>query len=231
MKGESKTWAARVREQLEELEAERLKPGERVQERLRWEDWKSLRKEAVAFAAKEMKRRKWRGASGGVLPEGVDAEDLADYAISEMLSGQAKLALGWVRSRLMAELERLVSQRLRVLHGRKEASMVRSEWEVVAGGGDDELVSLFELMGSPMADGLEEAVEREEVAERESTRKAFEDSLGEGKLRWVYRCLCIGVTKREEMARLLGLEEKAVKNLRRMLERRAAAFVRPPGGG
>jgi hypothetical protein len=56
-------------------------------------------------------------------------------------------------------------------------------------------------------------------------RKAFEDSLGEGKLRWVYRCLCIGVTKREEMARLLGLEEKAVKNLRRMLERRAAAFV------
>jgi hypothetical protein len=47
----------------------------------------------------------------------------------------------------------------------------------------------------------------------------------------VYRCLCIGVTKRAEMARLLGLEEKAVKNLRRMLERRAAAFVRPPGGG
>jgi hypothetical protein len=84
MKGESKTWAVRAQQQLEELEAERLKPSERVQERLRWEDWKTLRKEAVAFAGKEMKRRKWRRARGGVLPEGLDAEDLADYAISDL---------------------------------------------------------------------------------------------------------------------------------------------------
>jgi hypothetical protein len=69
------------------------------------------------------------------------------------------------------------------------------------------------------------------VTERESARKVFEDSLGEGKLRWVYRCLCIGVTKPEKMARLLGLDEMSVRSARRMLERRAAAFVRRGGAG
>jgi hypothetical protein len=157
-----------------------------------------------------------------VLPEGQDAEDIADYAITEMLSGRAKLVLGWVRSRLMAELKRLVSKKLRVLHGRKETSMVRSEWEVVPRGKGEELVSVFELMGSPMANAQEQAVEREDAAEREGARRAFEDSLGDnGKLRWVYRCLCIGVTRPEDIARLLGLEERVVKSLRRMLERRA----------
>jgi hypothetical protein len=210
---------------LEELEAERLTPGRRAQERLRWEDWEALRKQALEFAAKEIRKRKWRGAADGMLPEGLGAEDLADYAISEMLCGRAKLALGWVRARLAGELERLVSNRLRALHGRKEAAMVRSEWEVVRRGEDDELVSVFELMRSPMGNGREEVVEQEESCERERTRRKFEDSLGQGKLRWVYRCLCIGVTKPQEMARLLSLDEKSVRSARRMLERRAAAFV------
>jgi hypothetical protein len=225
MNSESGTWAERARRLLEELEAERLTPGRRAQERLRWEDGESLRKHALEFAAKEIRKRKWRGAADGVLPEGLDAEDLADYAIYNMLSGRAKLALGWVRARLAGELERLVSNRLRALHGRKEAAMVRSEWDVVGREKDEELVSVFELMGSPMGNGREEVVEREESSERERTRRKFEDSLGQGKLRWVYRCLCIGVTKPQDMARLLSLDEKSVRSARRMLERRAAAFV------
>jgi hypothetical protein len=78
MKSESGTWEARARRALEELEAERVTPGRRAQERLRWEDWESLRKHALEFAAKEIRKRKWRGAADGVLPEGLDAEDLAD---------------------------------------------------------------------------------------------------------------------------------------------------------
>ena len=91
---------------MDELETERLTPGQRTQERLRWEDWEALRKQALEFAAKEIRKRKWRGAADGMLPERLGAEDLADYAISEMLCGRAKLALGWVRARLAGELER-----------------------------------------------------------------------------------------------------------------------------
>ena len=49
---------------------EKLRPEQLVQSRLRWEDWEGLRKEAVAFAEEEIRRRKWRGSRRGVLPRG-----------------------------------------------------------------------------------------------------------------------------------------------------------------
>ena len=58
-----------------------------VQKRLRWEDWELLRNEVVILARKEVKRRKWRGSYGGLLPEGYDAESVAAEAIQELLSG------------------------------------------------------------------------------------------------------------------------------------------------
>lgn len=56
---------------------EPLKGEARVQSRLRWEDWSALGREAVAFAMSEIRRRKWRGRRGGVLPGGVSPEDIA----------------------------------------------------------------------------------------------------------------------------------------------------------
>src|SRR5215831_7681731 len=47
----------------------------------------TLRPEAVGFAREEIRRRKWRGKRGGVLPDGYDAEAVANQAIQEMLEG------------------------------------------------------------------------------------------------------------------------------------------------
>src|SRR3974390_2598958 len=108
---------------------EKLRPEQVVQSRLRWEGWETLRPEAVGFAREEIRRRRWRGRRGGVLPEGYDAEAVANQVIGEMVEGKCRLAFGWTRERLVAELKRLVCRRVRVLHRLKEAGSVRSEWD------------------------------------------------------------------------------------------------------
>jgi hypothetical protein len=143
-----------------------LRGQELVQSRLRWEDWESLRAETAAFAKKEIRRRKWRGARGGVLPGGGDAEDIADQAIGDLLSGKGRVAIGFVRERLVKELKRLVSGKVRVLHGLREARATRSEWDVLPVKEGDGPVSFFAglLDGGAIAD--ETAAEREERRER-----------------------------------------------------------------
>jgi CRP-like cAMP-binding protein len=116
---------ARLAELAREYE-QKLRPEEYVQSRLRWEDWETLRPEAVAFARDEIRRRRWRGKRGGVLPEGYDAEGVANQVIGEMMAGKCRLAVGWTRERLVNELKRLVSQRVRVLHRLKETQTVRA---------------------------------------------------------------------------------------------------------
>jgi hypothetical protein len=51
---------------------------------------------------------------------------------------------------VVKELKRLVSQRVRVLHGLKEAAAVRSEWDVVAPNALGEPMSVLK----PTADKL-----------------------------------------------------------------------------
>ncbi len=41
-----------------------------------------------------------------MLPKGYDAEDVADQAIKEMLSGNCRLAVGFVRERIVKEMLR-----------------------------------------------------------------------------------------------------------------------------
>lgn len=62
-----------------------------VQERLGWEDWETLGGEAVEFAAKEIRRRKWRRSPGGLVAGGYDAQGIAAGAMAEVLSGKG----GW----------------------------------------------------------------------------------------------------------------------------------------
>lgn len=191
-----------------------------VRERLRWEDWETPGRETVAFAAKEIRRRKWRGSHGGVVPGGYDAQGIAAEAIAEMLSGNGRVALGWVRSRLKKELERLVSQKIRVLHRRREATALRSEWEVLPTGDGGERTSVFEELPEEGKGGDEAAGEREE-----RMKKEVEDFLGgRAELMAVFGCLCAGVRGTGEIARRLGMEEEAVMKARRALRRRLARF-------
>ena len=141
------------------------------QERLRWENWETLRPEAVETAKREIGRRRWRGARGGVLPEGHDAQGVASEAIRQMLSGETVLKPGWTRSRLTGELKRLVRSLVRRLHRLKEAGTTRSEWE-----GEKSIFSRIKGRGR---DGFEEAVNAEERQKREALLTEFRDSLSD----------------------------------------------------
>jgi hypothetical protein len=206
---------------------EKLRPEEWVQSRLRWEDWATLRPEAVAFAREAIRRRKWRGSRGGVLPEGYDAEAVVNQVIEEMLEGKCRLAVGFTRERVADELKRLVGQKVRVLHRLKEAGAVRSEWV----GVDGEKGSLLKDLRAG-DEGVDEAVCREEEELwRERMLQRFEELLGrEPELQGIFRCLCAGFNESKAIARQLGLEEAAVVNGRKNLARRAGEFERKVKG-
>lgn len=63
---------------------EKVRPEDWVKSRLRWEDWETLRPEAVVIAREEIRRRKWRGSRGGVLPGGYDAEAVVNEVIGDV---------------------------------------------------------------------------------------------------------------------------------------------------
>ncbi len=80
---------------------------EMVPSRVRWENWEKLRREAVGFVKQEIRRWRWRRGRGGLLPEGYDAEGIANQVIAELLAGKGRVALGFTRERVVAELKRL----------------------------------------------------------------------------------------------------------------------------
>lgn len=192
---------------------------------MRWENWESLRKEAVEFAAREIKRRKWRGSRRGVLPEALEAEDVVDEAIAGMLSGNCRLALGWVRERLMKELQRLISQKIRQLHARKETRATRSEWEMSVPDESGKVVSILELLPDEVAEENESRSATRELCQR--LKKELEQFFcEEPELAAVLGCLWAGVTKPREIARRTGIEERLVAQARKKLNRRLREFVR-----
>ena len=216
---------------LEELWREYRAPvrgQELVQSRLRWEDWEGLRKEAVEAAKVEIRRRRWRGARGGVLPDGYDAEGIANQVIEEMLGGHCKLAIGWTRERLVKELQRLVSQRVRVLHGRKEAASVRNEWDATRVKEGERRVSAFAKVAGNERSAYEALAEKEDAAEMREKIEAFLKE--EPVLKGIFECLWAGITKPAEIGRELGMEKGEVMKARRRLDRRLARLGKEVNG-
>jgi hypothetical protein len=218
---------------LAELVREYEKPfeaGEWLKQRIRWEDWATLRAEGVAFAREAIGRRRWRGARDGVVPGGLTAEDITDWAITELLEGRGKLEIGFTRERILAELQRLVTVRVRRLHGLKEAGAMRSEWEVLPAKPGREPLSAFDELADTAGSRPGAAVE--EVEEREERRNEIEACLQEDpKLRAVFGCVWQGIRGTREIAQRLGMPEREVRRVRKRLERRLAKITRQTRAG
>lgn len=199
---------------------EPLRGVELVKSRLRWEDWESLSREGLVFARKAIRGRKWRGSRGGTLPGGYDAETVVAQVIEDMLTGKSRLVIGWTRERLVKELERMVRQKVRELHRRKERPLVRSEWEVLSPNALGEPVSVL----GRMADGAEGA---ESQGQRNEVKGAIEQFLkGEPELCGIFECLWLGITRPSEIARRLGIDQREAVRARKRLERKLAGFSR-----
>ncbi len=191
-----------------------------VKSRLGWEDWEGICKEAVVLAKQELRRRRWRGARGGVVPRGYDAEAIAWEAIGEMVEGKGRMVPGWTRERLLKELERLISGKVRLLHSLKETRAMRSEWVVSPDAADGEPpVSLLRAVPGDGPNGYEAAVQAEEGPE--SLRVWVESHLEGGpELKAVFGCLWEGERRTREIAERLGKSEREVWLARRRLTTR-----------
>ena len=197
-------------------------------ERLRWEDWESLLAHTAGFAQKQVSRRWGSGQNGLVLAGGHDARSVASEAIAEVLAGNGRLAVGWTRQRLEAELERQVNRELRRVSSRIETSVAVSEWTVLPADEEGDRQSIFEQMEGPIANGGEEAERRDEEAELEmkiTELRLKDDPVACGLL----QCLRVGVFKRREIAAKLGIEVEAVTAARKRLERKARGLRSRPG--
>jgi hypothetical protein len=194
------------------------------QERLRWENWEALGPEAEEMAKGEIRRRRWRGAAGGLLPGGHDAQSVASEAIRQMLSGETRLKPGWTGERMRVELRRLVRSLVRRLHRLTEAARTTSEWE----GGK----SIFSRIKGGGRDAFEEAVGAEERQEREMLLREFWGSLSDApELSELLGKLCEEKASTEELASRTGMTMADVRRARRRLARRIESFAKRKGLG
>ena len=191
-----------------------------VLERLKWEDWNTLRKELVIYAQEQIPRRWWRGSHDGVLPEGLDAEGVAQNIVLKAFTGMSQLVIGWTRQRLLDELKRLVDNELRRLNSRMEATLMLNEWDVLPRDAEGELRSIFERRQAPCGGG--ELFNKELKAADEQDRQELEGKLGgDERAKGVLNCLYSGVRKRRDIAAKLGIDVKVVTAARKRLERKA----------
>jgi hypothetical protein len=174
---------------------------------------------ARAFASQQLHRRRWRGAFGGVLPDGYDADSIAAEAVAEVWKRPRKAPVEFHTA--ADELRRLVSKHVDRLRHRKENSLLRNEADLALVLTDDgELISLIESLPAPET-GPAETLIRQQDAEAGQ----FRASLGkERRLKTLFDLLSAGITRRKALARKLRLRVRTVENLRKCLGRRWAAF-------
>src|ERR1041384_8179179 len=205
---EKESYLVRLDRLASEME-KRLSPKEWVKSRLCCEDWETLLTELIGFAKQEIRRRRWRGKRSGVLPQGYDANGVATEVIAKALRGEAGLAPGWTRERLLAALQRKVSHEVRRLHKLIEAGAVRSEWEVLSAGPNGEATSVFAWMRGRV-NGMDAAKLRAWDQARQRAESQIAERLEGEDERKLYFCLRSGVVKRREIASKLGLSVTAV---------------------
>jgi hypothetical protein len=189
-----------------------------VQKRLRWEDWETLLPELIECAKGEIARRRWRGSKVGVLPEGFDANSVASEVVMRALQGEARLAPGWTRERLVKELMRKVSNEVRRLHKLMETRAMRSEWDVLLPLESGALRSVLAKMPGG-AGGWDDGQVRDKV--RKETEQRIAEALrgGDQAVEKLFGCLRAGVVKRREIAARLGMSLTEVTNCRKRLDR------------
>jgi len=213
---EKETWAKRAARLLEETQTrETVKDG--VQKRLQWEDWETLLPELIEFAKGAIARRRWRGSKK--LPEGFDANSVAAEVVQAALQGEARLALGWTRERLLNELNRKVSNEVRRLHKLVETRAVRSEWDVLVPTASGELRSVFAWMKArSSAVGWDDGQVRDKV--RKETEQRIAEALRGGDVEKLFGCLRAGIVKRRQIAAMLRMSVTEVTNCRKRLDRK-----------
>jgi hypothetical protein len=191
------------------------------------ENWIKL---GIQFARWEIRRWRWRGTAGGVLPGGYDAESVGLEAVEELVRpGPGKSFQGM--DGLQRELKRLVRLGMHRLYRRQENRILVNEWDLLPRDENGELQSVLPEIPDEAAGPAEVLMQEEDAARARELQRSFERSLGNRKDRLVFRAVCRGVVKREEIGKRLGLSVGEVREARRRLDRRARRFAAENGLG
>jgi hypothetical protein len=192
------------------------------------EVWATLTKRLIAYAVVLIRGRRWRGSHGGVPPDGQTAQSIAADAVAALFGGTDWQPTGnpYSRQELEFELMRIVRNIIRNLERRKENSVVLNEPDLSHKDEDVSNETFFNNVGgnSPRAD--EEAQRSEAAALLKKFQDEFRVFLGpEDRLRNIFNCVCEGVVKRDEQAKLLSVTPQEITNARKRLDRKLDQFA------
>jgi hypothetical protein len=204
--------------------------------------WQLVFSKALSFASKYIKRLRWRGALGGILPSGADAESIATHAAVELLqtdgaalklfatrNGSSRAVSGATRlpRSISSALSRRVWRQVDRLHHRKENFLVRNEADLPCAFADDgEPGSLVESVPDLSDNPLQALLQKETSQEIQSVQSEFGRFLGHDHLlRSLLACQMNGIRQPRLLARQLKLSVPATKNLQKRLKRRLRQFL------
>ena len=190
------------------------------------QEWEFLFHQLVLFASYQIHRLRWRGATGGLLPDGYDANSLAAQAIFEFLETHNSPA-DPVNNQLslkivLWELKRTVLRHVTRLHHRKENFILCHTEDLAPVLLDDgEGFNPTELIPDRASHPDAVLLEKESLARFDETKSCFSLFISrEPKLGSLFELLPEGVENPHELASSLELRPEAVRNLRRRLRRR-----------
>src|ERR1043166_8511829 len=142
-------------------------------------DWQALLNQAWRLANERANQFRWRGAEGGLLPSGYDAEAIAAEAVFEFLQLPASTRPGHPSRECHKLLRRLVWKQVDRLHRRKENLLLRNEADLTPVTLDDgETVSFLETVPDPGENPLASLIRKEDDAQFEAVQQQFRRFLG-----------------------------------------------------
>jgi hypothetical protein len=186
--------------------------------------WEFLLQKTKLYATGHVARWHWRGAIGGLLPDGFDPESLASEAILEFLqdsSSATDLTPNHIHN-IQRDLERRVRRHVNRLHHRIENRLLRNEPDLAPKILEDgESISPIDLIPDPSPSPANALIEKESLARFETAKAQFANSLQrQPELNTMFKLLCDGIEKPRTLSRRMKLPVCAIHNLRKQLRRR-----------
>jgi hypothetical protein len=200
--------------------------------------WSLLLRRTTLFAAAQINRLRWRGATGGILPEGYDPESIAGQAVADLLekAGEGREAKqGRPIPKILPdqrELQwRLYRQVLRIinrLYHRKERLLLRNAEELNQVFTDDgDVVPYIETVPAPDPSPLDAAIYHEQDVEFRRFETNFQTFLGpDTALSQTFEAFCDGIHQPRIIAQRLNVSPKTINNLQKRIRRKAVEFCK-----
>ena len=199
-------------------------------------DWDALFKQTELFAANQVDRLRWRGATRGLLPNGYDPNSIAAEAFLELFQNPLpnNLTTRWAPhtevyqpATLLKHLRHRVRMLINRLHHRMETSLLRNEADLAPVQlHDAEIVPFWETVPSPDPTPFEHAVQSENLA-LETFKRDFDAFLGKDRqLKKVFAFHCDGIFKPKALAAKLKLKHRVILKLRKRLRSRLTQFLK-----